>query len=479
MAFHCTILRALPLLALAGCGSLLQTPYSTPATAVPARWEHGPVQTPAAARLDDPWWRAFNDEGLNAFVDDVLASNNDLAAAAISVQRARYKAGLSDDNRYPALSASVSTSSSSNLRGDPQTTRTSSASVSVSYEADLWGKLARASDAAQWEARATAQDLESSAQSLVGTAVTLYWKLAYLNDYIALERQNVAYAARVLDIARARHAAGSVSAIDVYSAQQTLAGLQADLSAQEETRIETRNAMAVLYGNPQTARYREPQHLPETAPPVVEPGLPAQLLGRRPDLKAAELRLRESLATVDYTRASYYPDLTLTGSLGGSSSGLSRVLSDPIGTLGAQLTLPFLQWTQTTLNIKVARADYDKAVLSFRQTLYQALVDVDNALSARRQYAVQAERQTLSLEAARRSEQLYEAQYRTGYVALKGWLDAQDTRRSAELALLQVRYKQFANHAVLCQALGGGTRLAAEHQAAGDESAAGQPHDGS
>ncbi|WP_246542680.1 efflux transporter outer membrane subunit [Paludibacterium yongneupense] len=449
-------------MALSACGSLLATPYSSPATEIPAQWAHGATRIGAAERLSDPWWRAFGDPGLNAFVDDILARNNDLAEAAITVRRAQYKAGLSDDNRYPALSASVTTSSSNHLRGDSQTTRSSSASVSVSYEADLWGKLSSANDVAQWEAKATQQDLESSAQSLVGTAVTLYWKLAYLNDYIGLQRQSIDYTRKVLAIAEAKHAAGSVSAIDVFSAQQTLAGLEADLSTLEESRVETRNSIALLYDSPQTASYREPQSLPASALPAVDAGLPAGLLARRPDLKAAELRLRESLATVDYTRASYYPDLTLTGSLGGSSTGLSRVLSDPIGTLSAELTLPFLQWTQTTLNIKVARADYDKAVISFRQTLYQALVDVDNALSARQQYAVQAERQSASLEAARKSERLYEAQYRNGYVALKGWLDAQDTRRSAEIALLKVRYNQFANHAVLCQALGGGTRLAEE-----------------
>ena len=107
----------------------------------------------------------------------------------------------------------------------------------------------------------------------------------------------------------------------------------------------------------------------------------------RPDLRAAELRLRESLASLDQAKLSFYPSLTLTGSLGGTSNALANLLQNPIGTAGADIALPFLNYPQLKLSVGVSRASYDLAVVNFRQTLYQALTDVENALSARTQYA--------------------------------------------------------------------------------------------
>ena len=147
--------------------------------------------------------------------------------------------------------------------------------------------------------------------------------------------------------------------------------------------------------------------------------------------------------------------LSLTGALGGSSSALGSVLANPVATLGAGLVLPFLNQTEMRTNAAIAQTDYERAVVQFRQTLYQALADVDNALSARRQYAEQAVQLEQSLADARRAERLYEVRYRAGAVALKPWLDAQEKRRNAEIALAENRLNRLVNHATLYQALGG------------------------
>ena len=167
------------------------------------------------------------------------------------------------------------------------------------------------------------------------------------------------------------------------------------------------------------------------------------------------MRLRSTLASGDATRLSYYPQLSLTGALGGSSSALGSVLANPVATLGAGLVLPFLNQTEMRTNAAIAQTDYERAVVQFRQTLYQALADVDNALSARRQYAEQAVQLEQSLADARRAERLYEVRYRAGAVALKPWLDAQEKRRNAEIALAENRLNRLVNHATLYQALGG------------------------
>jgi NodT family efflux transporter outer membrane factor (OMF) lipoprotein len=448
-AFHLAKLFAV-LLALGGCGSLTQTPYSAPQTTTQTQWQYAARDN---AQPVDRWWTQFADAQLDALIADVLARNNDLAAAGIKVRRAWLEAGIAADGERPTLAASANSSNTQKEGGERTQTHTSS--LNVSYEVDLWGRLASATDAARWEARATEQDRANTAWALVATTTRLYWKLAYLNTCLTLAQQNVDYALRTLVIARARHAAGAVSGLDVIEAEQTLASLQATQSTIEQSRVETRNALAILLDSPPGIDLPDPQQLFAAPLPEVAAGLPAELLGRRPDLQAAELRLRSTLATGDATRTSYYPAITLTGALGSSSTALASLLSNPVSTLGAGLTLPFLQWNEMQLSIKVARADYEIAVIDFRQTLYAAMADIENALSARTQTARRSALLRRSLELSRDAEHRYEVQYRSGAVALKSWLDAQKTRRDAELALAENRYDQLDNQVTLHQALGG------------------------
>ena len=437
---------------LGACGSLVQTPYTTPRTAIPATWAHDDNR----AEVDGgKWWRHFGDANLDRLIDEALRRNNDLAAATIKVRRAQLQAGIAADERLPALSSNTSTTYNRYLRNDRSSYKNSSTAVTLSYEADLWGKLGSQYDAKKWEALATEQDRESTALTLIGTTANLYWKTAYLNQRVALSLESIAYAEKTLALIRTQYQSGAVSSLEVLEAEQNLATQQSTHTELLQQQVETANALALLFDGPPGKSYPAPQRLPEQALPRLQSGLPADLLGRRPDLRAAELRLRESLATVDYTRASYYPSLTLTAAAGGSSQDLRNVLLNPIGTLGAGLVLPFLQWNQMQLNIKSSQADYENAVVSFRQTLYTALADVENALSAREQYATQGALLEKNLKAAQTTERLYELRYRTGYVALKDWLDAQEKRRTAEVSLTQNRLNRLNNQMTLYQALGG------------------------
>lgn len=158
---------------------------------------------------------------------------------------------------------------------------------------------------------------------------------------------------------------------------------------------------------------------------------------------------------MDATRASYFPPLTLTGALGSASTALSNVLQNPVASLGAGLTLPFLRWNEMRLNTRVSEADFEEAVVNFRQSLYQSLADVENALSAREQSTRQNAWLAQALADAREAERLYEIRYRAGAVALRVWLEAQEQRRTAEIALADNRLQRLLNQVTLYQALGG------------------------
>lgn len=442
---------ALSLALLTGCGS---TPYSAPQVPVPQSWQSD-AQAIQSARLDG-WWRAFGDSRLDALVDQVLASNNDLAVATLKVRTAQLQAGITADEQWPSLAASADISRSKNLKTGTNG-KSNSVSATVSYELDLWGKLSSQTAMARWELEATRQDREATLQSLIGTTVTLYWKAAYLNERVAQSTASIEYAKKTLALVEAQYRAGSSSQLEKLEAEQSVAAQQASHASLVQQQLENRNALTILLNAaPGQKTLATADKVSFGQLPEVAAGLPADLLARRPDLKAAQLRLKKSFTHIDATRASYYPSFSLTGSLGSSSSDLTKVLQNPVASLGAGLTLPFLQWTQMKLNIQVSETEYEQAVASFRQTLYSALADVENALVARQQYRIQQVQLEKSLAAASAAEKLYETKYRLGAVTMQSWLDAQEKRRSAENSLAENRYNQLASHATLCQALGGG-----------------------
>jgi len=430
---------------LSACAS---TPYETPQVPLTAQFSHAGQGMDAASDMTD-WWMAFGDSSLDTLVSGVLEQNNDLAAAALRVQQAQLQAGLTRLDQLPSVNGGLGVSTSDQTRY--------SASLGVSYEADLWGRLAANTRAANWEAQATEEDRQAARLALIGTTCELYWRIAYTHQQIAAGEQNLAYALKVQDLVTVQHNAGAVSGVEVAEAQQSVNSQRANLSELQQQLVEYRASLTVLLGGTPWPEANEPQSLPDAPLPEVRAGVPAELLGRRPDLRAAELRLRETLTDVDIAKTALYPGLSLTASGGASSSELGSLFSNPTGSIGASLSLPFLDYPRLSRNVKITQKAYDIAALNFKTTLLQALADTDNALSNRTQLAQQGEAQRASLEAARKAEALYAVRYRTGSVALRTWLDAQQSLRSSQLSYDKNRLSQLINQSTLYQALGGGT----------------------
>jgi NodT family efflux transporter outer membrane factor (OMF) lipoprotein len=446
-------------LLLSGCTSPGATRYKLPELAAPDAWRHAAV--PAAAATSGHWWREFQDPALTSLVEGALQHNHDLAAAAAAVRLARLQSGLTDRNALPQLSAAVGANATRSLRGQADASHAYSTSVSAGYEVDLWGRLSLQRDAAQWAAQATEQDRRSLALSLASATMGTYWRLGYLNESIVLGSQDIEHAQKTLEIARARYAAGGGTALDVLQAEQALASAQAGLAQLDYQREESRNALALLYGAPPGQAFPEPRRLPDGPLPAIAAGLPADVLSRRPDVQAAELRLRATFASGNASRMSFYPSLPLTANLGASSPALLSLLSNPAAALGTSLALPFVQWREMQLNDKIVRAGYEQAVAAFQQTFYRALGEVESALALRQQLAAQADYLDKALVTARKAERVAEIQYRAGSVPLKTWLDAQEASRAASAAVASNRLDRLLAHAALYQVLGGDAAIAA------------------
>ncbi|EOC1796051.1 efflux transporter outer membrane subunit [Vibrio fluvialis] len=441
---------ALCVLLATGCVARTELPEQN--VTVPEQWQTG--QTQSETQAISQWWTSFGDPQLNQWVEKVLATNSDLAIATLTLKQARLEAGLATSDTYPDVSASVSGERSKPLDGG-DSSKSYQASLSVSYELDLWGKLSAAKDAAMWTALATQQEREATAQSLVATTAQLYWQIGYLNQRVELSNNDIKDAKETLALTQSQYRHGSVTRVNVLEAERTLAGLEATHRDYLQQRTEAVNAFAILFDQPPQDLATSIPALPDYAVPTIEAGVPADVLNRRPDVKQSLFELKSVLATKDNTDTNYFPSLTLTGALGGSSTELRKLLSDPIGTLGADLTLPFLNWNEMQLNRDIAQVKYESAIISYRKTLYAALQDVDNALFAKENYEFQAEKLQKQYDSAAEVARIYKSQYEYGAIDITTLLDAQENERSAKASLLENRYNQLVNIATVYQSLGG------------------------
>ncbi|VVE88473.1 efflux transporter outer membrane subunit [Pandoraea bronchicola] len=454
---------------LAGCG-LTRTDYERPALPVPAQFAaplDGIQSTTASAsqRADDgidPWWQAFRDPQLDTLVRQAMDTNPALALRALQADRDALQAGLTGANRWPQVSGTVTAAKSRALDGgmaalvyNGQTQTTSGASIGISYEVDLWNKLAAQRDAAHWQATASAWDRRAAALSLSSQVASLYWRVAYLNENVRSATEDLAAAERAVALVDARRRAGDVAAIDQVQAQQDRDAVAGALADWERLRDIARHSLANAVGLPAQTRFAESPSLTPVHLPDIAPGLPASLLARRPDLAAAETRVRARLADVDAARLSFYPSITLNGTASTLSDSMSRLLANPVGTLAATVAMPFLQVQTARFTTALARNDYEQSVVTFRSTLLTALTEVEDALSARERTTSQYTSLASAAALAQRAADLSGARYRAGDIGLQSWLDAQRLARQARRNAAQSRLDQVDATLSLVKALGG------------------------
>lgn len=432
-------------------GEVLGSPRSEQSDAAPDEAALAPsFDAPAA-----PWWHAFNDGALNALVETALRNNADLAVAAIRVRRAQLEAGLVGARTGPQASLTAAADAARAFDADRARVSTG-VDATLSFEVDLWGKLAARRDEAAWRTQATSAEREAAALLLIGTTAKLYWRIGYLNEAIALGDASIADAGRTVDLVQARVAAGAATPVDAAQARQQLAALRAEQANWRIERQAKRNALTRLLNRPPEASGAEPQGVSGARIPAVRAGLPARVLARRPDVRAAQSRLRARLANVDFARAAMYPDLSLTAELGTRSEMLIRTLQNPVASIGAAIALPFIQWNAVRLKAALSENEFEEATVDFRQTLYGALADVETALAGKAQLDAEAEHRAHALDDAALAARLARTRFEWGATDAAPWLDAQRAQRSAQLDRVTNRLARLENRIDLFLALGGG-----------------------
>ncbi|HFZ1794352.1 TPA: efflux transporter outer membrane subunit [Serratia marcescens] len=446
----------LVMLSLSACG--WRPIDATTPPSLPPQWRVVDERS-GSLRAGIAWWENFNDPQLSALIDGVLIANQDLALAGLQWREAMLEAGLAQGNLTPDLAASLSGRNTRALRGTTTPQESYRAGLSLSYELDLWGKLARIREQAEWQAVASALDRRNTALTLIGATARGYWQIADLNQQVIHQQRMVTIARETLRLVAARHTAGDVGRFELLQAEQNLLARENQLHELERQREDARNSLALLFGRSPLLRYSERRSLPLEEVAIAQ-RLPVAVIARRPDVQAAERRLRAALAGAEAARLSFYPTLSLEAGLDAGSGLFRRWFSEPSRSLGATLTLPFIEWRKMRLSSDKAALQAQRAEIQFRDAVYRALADVDNAMRQRLEAQRQIGNQRRHLAMSRQAVALARHQYQAGSVALQTLLDAQEAVLTSENSLSALQYRYLNATMQLWLALGGNEAFA-------------------
>jgi NodT family efflux transporter outer membrane factor (OMF) lipoprotein len=431
----------------------MRSEYQQPELSIPESWGQDSLPT-ASTKKSYKWWTLFEDPQLNALVDKVMVSNSDLATATLVLRKALLEAGINENDKIPSLSFSQDSSYEYDLDSETSDT-TFGSTLSLSYELDLWNRVDALADAGELAARASYESREETAQNLVVTTAMLYWKVGYLNQRLALVKQNIADTKRIESIITTKYKSGATTRLEVLESTQNLFEQQVQLSELQQEMSETQNAISILLNQPLQDTGITIDRLSAKPIPDIKAGIPSDLLLRRSDVKASLYLLKSSLATKDAVDAGYWPTFTLTAALNTSSSGLLELLQNPVATLGSGIVLPFLEWNEMELKQSISEVDYQMAVVDYRDTLYKAFEEIANLLNTKEHYLYQGNVYSDQFINAQEIERIYASRYKYGESDMVDWINVMESRRSIESTLLENRYDQLVIQIKLYQSLGG------------------------
>ena len=443
------LLLGVSIIALAGCATT--SPVPALEIAPPAAYSEAPAA--GASALSGDWWKTFDSAELQVLVDEALAGSPDLAIAAERVRQAEAQVQVAGASLFPSLNLGFST------RKD-RDSESSSTALSASYEVDLFGRNAAGVRGAEAFLRATSFDRDAVRLTLLAGVANAYFEVLSLRGRLAVSRENLAIAERVLGVVEARARNGAVSPLDVARQQAAVLSQRAGLLTLEQLERQTLAALAVLVGRLPEGCDVKAAALTHLTVPAVSPGLPADLLIRRPDLAAAEAALAGANADLAAARAALLPSIQLTGSAGVASGSLLAFLGGPSTGLAvaASVLQPIFDGGRLRGNVSIAQSRERELVESYRAAILSAFADVESALAAANRLA---QRETLQIQVearAREALRLAEVRYREGADDLLSVLDAQRTLFDAQEQLALTRLDRLEASVALFRALGGGWR---------------------
>ncbi|MFZ0771603.1 MAG: efflux transporter outer membrane subunit [Candidatus Sulfotelmatobacter sp.] len=470
---------ALVLLALtAGC--TVGPRYSRPAAPAPApdAWKTQPPWEQAAPKDAIPkgaWWQVFHDPALDGYEQQLLQANQSLLAARDRLNQARSLARVATADFFPQLSAdpsAVRERGSGNrplngqqptiLNGVPQRVPPYTQSVytipfSLSYEADLFGRVRRNVEAANASLQSTAADLQNVQLVLTAELAADYFSLRELDAEFQVVQESVGYQRKGLDLVNDRHNGGIANGLEVAQQATLLDSTLSQLALVQQSRAQYEHAIAVLLGQSASSLSLPVAPL-QAAPPPVPLGVPSDVLERRPDISTAERQMAYQNAQVGIARTAFYPHITLGGSGGWQSTDLGSLLNAPslFWSLGADALQPIFEGGRNRANLAAARAAYDQSVANYRQSVLTAFQQVEDGISNLSTLSQALATQGAAVEDARRALAIANNRYIGGVTSYLDVITAQTTLLTSERLETQLLGQQMVSSVYLVKALGGG-----------------------
>jgi len=445
--------------------------YVRPTIPVPQNFRAPePLPAPQAASLADlKWFEIFKDEQLQELTRTALVQNYDLRDAVARVEQARANLGITRSNQFPQVNAS----------GDIQFTRLSrdgtfplpasfvqsqnrnfgEASLNLlSFEVDLWGRLRRATESARAGLLNAEENRKAVVTTLVSDVATNYFSLLQLDYELEISQRTLDTRRDSLRLVQERTGGGVATLLDLRQAEQLVSSAAQTIPTLQQQIEQTENQINLLVGKNPGSVIRGRKFIEQEMPPQVPAGMPSSLLERRPDVRAAEQALIAANANIGVAKAAYFPQLSLSGLLGGQSSQLASLFSGPHSTWSfvPQVTQPIFTAGRLKSNVRLAEAERTSALVQYERTIQTAFSEVSNALIAHQRTRESRLEQEVLVTALQDRTRLAYVRYRGGVDTQLNALDADRDLFQAELSLAQIRLSELLSVVQLYKALGGG-----------------------
>jgi outer membrane protein, multidrug efflux system len=447
-------------------GCLMGPKYKRPPVDVPQQYRApAPEQAaPASSLGNEQWWQVYQDPVLTQLVHTALAQNYDVRIAAARVLEAQAQVGVTRSSQFPSASVGADIFSQENAKVTnlfpAYQVNAGQLNLSVIWNLDFWGKYRRQTEAARAQLLATEWGQRAVISSLVANVATAYFQLRALDSELEISKSTLASRQQSLQLTQFLESHGGASGLDVsqadqlvYTASETIPDLERQIQQQE-------NILSVLLGD-------NPQSIPrggalteQPIPQNVPAGLPSELLERRPDVRQAEENVVAANAQIGVAKAAFFPNLSLTGLGGLESNALHQFISQPseVWSGAFSVSQPVFEGGALRSQLRLARANWQETVVSYQQTVENALAQVSNSVVASQKDREFREQQELLTQAAQKADQLSEVLYKNGGASYLQVLTSETNYFSAELNLVQAQLNERLALVQLYQALGGGWR---------------------
>lgn len=451
--------------------------YQRPAIAVPAAWQEGWQQAqPRDGVSKGEWWTLFQDAELDRLLQQASSHNYTLKVASARLVQAQALTRLSRAALFPTLDFTARATRTQPSSNRPNNSRNASLSALIQqdyspvfvagYEPDLFGRIARAVESSSASEQQAQADLENARLVLTAEVATSYFSLRALDAEGEVLQQSVALQTQAVNLARSRHEDGVASGLDVLQQQALLSNTQAQLNLVTRQRKQIAHALASLLGITAGELVIASGQLP-TEIPQGPTGLPADVLERRPDVAAAEREVAAANAQIGVARAAWFPSLFISASRGWQSTSTSNLLDAPsvVWSLGLNLAQSVFDGGRRRANVDFARAGHEAASAQYRQTVLQAMQEVEDGLSAASSLSDAARHSEAAVTASQQAADMVDRQYKGGLASSLELIIARMTLLENRRQLQQIRGQQLANAVLLIKSLGGGWDGHATHAA--------------